>query len=415
MVLLLVAGFALAQEKNVKEAKNLIKGSKPDFKKAEQLMSAALTDASTKDDPETWNVAGLVQKQWYDEEYKKSFLRQPYDTASYYNSLLKMCEYFMKCDDLAQVPDAKGKVKNKYRKANAATIKTERTTLINGGVDAYNKNQSQEALDFFGMYVDIPNHPMFAEDIEMKTDSMIPEIAYYAELAAGRLDNNDAVLKYAPFAMKSKENGHFATELLANAYKAKGDTDKWIETLKLGIQQYPDYAFFFGHLIDYYTNNNKNEEAMKFADDMLAKDPNNPFYVYVKGYLYHNMYDPLKKEGKDAEATAALENALKFYEKTVQVDPNYAEAYSNMGLIYCLLAQDFSMTTTSDVNDAKYASEQAKLKAYYEKALPNYEKARALKPDQKPLWLQGLHRVYYNLGMGPQYEEMDQMISAGGN
>ena len=30
---------------------------------------------------------------------------------------------------------------------------------------------------------------------------------------------------------------------------------------------------------------------MQFADDMLAKDPNNTFYLYVKGYLYHNMKD----------------------------------------------------------------------------------------------------------------------------
>ena len=31
--------------------------------------------------------------------------------------------------------------------------------------------------------------------------------------------------------------------------------------------------------------------AMQFADEMLAKDPNNTFYLYVKGYLYHNMKD----------------------------------------------------------------------------------------------------------------------------
>lgn len=30
---------------------------------------------------------------------------------------------------------------------------------------------------------------------------------------------------------------------------------------------------------------------MQFADEMLAKDPNNTFYLYVKGYLYHNMKD----------------------------------------------------------------------------------------------------------------------------
>ena len=68
-------------------------------------------------------------------------------------------------------------------------------------------------------------------------------------------------------------------------------------------------------MIDYYSNNNKFDEAMQFADDMLAKDPNNTFYLYVKGYLYHNMKD--------------YEKAIEFYNKTIEVDPNYAEAYSN--------------------------------------------------------------------------------------
>lgn len=69
--------------------------------------------------------------------------------------------------------------------------------------------------------------------------------------------------------------------------------------------------------------------------------------------------------------------------KTIEVDPNYAEAYSNLGLIYCLQAQDFSEKATTDINDPKYKEDQATLKTFYEKAKPYYEKARELKPDQK--------------------------------
>ena len=142
---------------------------------------------------------------------------------------------------------------------------------------------------------------------------------------------------------------------------------------------------------------------------MLAKDPNNTFYLYVKGYLYHNQYSSLKEQKKEAEAAAALEKAIEFYEKTVAVDPNYAEAYSNLGLVYCLQAQDFSEKATTDVNDPKYKEDQATLKAFYEKAKPNYEKARQLQPDKKELWLNGLYRVYYNLQMGPEFEEIEKL------
>ena len=75
-----------------------------------------------------------------------------------------------------------------------------------------------------------------------------------------------------------------------------------------------------------------------------------------------------------------------------------------------LQAQDFSEKATTDINDPKYKEDQATLKTFYEKAKPYYEKARELKPDQKDLWLNGLYRVYYNLQMGPEFEEIEKLM-----
>ena len=186
-------------------------------------------------------------------------------------------------------------------------------------------------------------------------------------------------------------------EFVSTALKAEGDTAKWIVSLQEGVQKYPEHPFFFGNLIDYYSNSKKFDEAMAFADEMIAKDPSNPFNTYVKGYLYHNMED--------------YDKALEFYKKTIELSPDYAEAYSNIGLIYCLKAQDYSAKATSDVNDPKYAEDMAKLKTFYEEAKPYYEKARQLKPDQRELWLNGLYRVYYNLQMGPEYEEIEKLMN----
>ncbi len=36
-----------------------------------------------------------------------------------------MCKFYFKCDELAQIPNEKGKIKNKYRKSNSATILAE--------------------------------------------------------------------------------------------------------------------------------------------------------------------------------------------------------------------------------------------------------------------------------------------------
>ena len=396
MVLLLAAGFTFAQEKNVKEAKSIANEVKPNFAQAEKLINGALTNAETKDNAETWDVAGFIQKRINEKEMENAYLRNPYDTLKVYNSALNMCKYYFKCDELAQIPNEKGKIKNKYRKSNSAAILAARPNLINGGIQFFNLDKNKEALDFFATYVDVAINPMFEKENLLQTDTVLPQIAYYASLAAAKMEDYPSVLKYAPYAKEDKEVGKYAMEFISTALKAQGDTIKWIASLKDGIQKYPEHSFFFGHLIDYYSNNNKFDEAMQFADDMLAKDPNNTFYLYVKGYLYHNMKD--------------YDKAIEFYKKTIEVDPNYAEAYSNLGLIYCLQAQDFSEKATTDVNDPKYKEDQATLKVFYEKARPNYEKARELKPDQKDLWLNGLYRVYYNLQMGPEFDEIDKMM-----
>lgn len=397
MALLLVASFTFAQEKAVKEAKKIASAVTPDFAKADELINQALTNPETKDQAETWNVAGFIQKRKSEKEMENAYLRKPYDTLQVYNSALNMCKYYFKCDELAQIPNEKGKIKNKYRRANASAMLAERGNLINGGIQFFNENKNKEALDFFATYVDMAAHPMFEKENLLQTDTVLPQIAYYASLAAAKIEDYPNVLKYAPYAKEDKEVGKYAMEFISTALKAQGDTVKWIASLQEGLQKYPDHQFFFGHLIDYYSNNNKYDEAMKFADDMLAKDPNNVFYLYVKGYLYHNMKD--------------YDKAIEFYKKTIEVDPNYAEAYSNIGLIYCIQAQEFSEKSTSDVNDPQYKEDQATLRTYYEKAKPYYEKARELKPDQKDLWGTGLYRVYYNLQMGPEFEEIEKVMN----
>ena len=397
MVLLMAVSLSFAQMKNVKEAKSIASDVKPNFNQAEKLINEAIKNPETKDLPDTWDVAGFIQKRFIEEERdKKGVLKQPFDTLKAYNSILKMFEYYTKCDDLAQVPNEKGKIKNKYRKANASTILVERPNLINGGIQFFNLDKNKEALQFFATYVESASYPMLAEQNLAKTDTLLAQIAYYATLAADRVGDKDAIIKYAPAALDDKDGGKFAMQLMADAYKAKGDTAAWVKSLEEGILKFPGNDYFFANLVDYYTSSNQASKAMEFADRMLSTDANNKLYLYWKVYLYHNMKE--------------YDNAIEFYKKAIAADPEYAEAYSNVGLVYLMKAQDYADKATTDINDPKYAEAQATVKKFYEEAKPFYEKARALKPDQKDLWLQGLYRVYYNLNMGPEFEEIDKMM-----
>ena len=396
MVLLMVVSFAFAQQKNVRDAKTIANDVKPDFKKAVTLIDAALINPETMNDAATWDVAGLVQKRIVEEEMKNAYLNQPFDTVKAYNSVLAMYEYFLKADELAQIPDAKGKVKNRFRKTNAATMLAERGNLINGGIEYFNLNQPQNALKFFGTYVESASYPMLNEKGDLAvSDTLLPQIAYYAVLAASNSENPDMVIKYAPVAAKGKnvEEASTAMQLMSDAYKQKGDTQAWIQSLQDGIIAFPDNQFFFANLVDHYSSSNQPEKAMEFADNMLAKEPNNKLYLYVKAYLFHNMN--------------AFDDAMSYYAKAIAADPEYAEAYSNLGLVYIMKAQEAADAQSVDLNDSQ---SQATVKAFYQEAKVNLEKARQLKPDQKELWAPGLYRVYYNLNMEPEFLEIESIM-----
>ena len=58
----------------------------------------------------------------------------------------------------------------------------------------------KKALDFFATYVDIAANPMFEKENLLQTDTVLPQIAYYASLAAAKMEDYPNVLKYAPYA-----------------------------------------------------------------------------------------------------------------------------------------------------------------------------------------------------------------------
>ncbi|KAA6325184.1 hypothetical protein EZS27_025573 [termite gut metagenome] len=195
--LLMAVSFSFAQVKNVKDAKSIVNGSDPDFTKAESLIEAALVDPTTKDEPNTWNVAGYVQKKINEKELESAYLKKPYDTLKVYNSSYRMIQYFLKCDELAQIPNEKGKIKNSYRKTNAPILLIERPNLINGGVQYFNLNDNKKALEFFSNYIDLATVLMLEKENLLKQDTIIPQVAYYACLVAARIEDYPSIFKYA--------------------------------------------------------------------------------------------------------------------------------------------------------------------------------------------------------------------------
>ena len=243
VALLFGAFTASAQLSVVKEAKSLKK--KP--AEAAKVLEAALTNPETANDPNTWQLAGDFQKAMYDEENMKMYLPDgKADTNKLYNSLVKLFEYYLKCDEVEQAGIANGTIKKaKLRKKNAATLLQLRPNLVNGGVEAFNVNDFAKAQKYFGLYVDVIENPMFADQAAvLKADTLNLIYANYAAMAAGMRDPKDAeaVIKYGNIGKLSDSEGWRSLMFMADIYgnKETGDSIKWLEVIKEGSERFPE-------------------------------------------------------------------------------------------------------------------------------------------------------------------------------
>ena len=395
-----------AQNKILKQAQGILNMPEgADLNAANNLIQQAMVNVHTKDNPDTWNVAGQIQQKFYMKEAEKLYIGQPYDTVAFFGSLSKMCEYFIKCDELEQQPNEKGNVVVKYRPANKEQVYTNRPNLLNGGIFHYNKGQFREAHNVFSQYIATAASPLLAEyNITPETDEYMTDVAAYYSVQAG-LQTGDYALAMTNIDMAklSKDPAMVSSiyRLEAQTYLSMGDSVKWLELLKAGVERAPEDQYYYSNLLSYYVDNDKNDELMAFADEMVAKNPQ-PIFRYVKGYLYQTMKE--------------YDKAIEEYKIVIEQDSTYASAYTNLGKCYSDLAQQVSDASTSlNFRSKAYKASQEKMKDYYRLALPVYEKLRSLDdgtdPERRTAWTSGLYNCYYILNMGKELEEIERLMN----
>ena len=396
VALMFGAMVASAQVSVVKEAKSM----KKDPAAAAKVLEAALTNPETANDPNTWQLAGDLQKAIYDEENMKLYVPGGQaDMPKMYNAMMKMFEYYLKCDEVEQAAVANGTVKKaKLRKKNAETLLKVRPNLGNGGVEAFNVNDYESAQKYFGLFVDVTENPMFADQAAaLKADTLNSLYANYAAMAATMREPKDiaSVIKYGNIGKENAAEGWRSLMFMAEVYgKEQVDSVKWLETIKDGAARFPEQDYFVGNIMDYYLQRGMVDEGLAQIDQLLTANEK-PYFLFVKGVLLY--------EKKDY---AAAHEAL---DKVIALGGDLAaEAYAKKGDIYFFPAQSIvEENSTLNIDDPKYNANESKIKEAYEQAKPFYEKAKELEPDNKSIWGQQLLRVYWALNKA-EYEALEK-------
>ncbi|GAP72547.1 TPR-domain containing protein [Candidatus Symbiothrix dinenymphae] len=399
----LICTSSFAQQKVVRTVKNDLKYEKPNFGELRTQIKGALENPETANSAEAWFLAGDVENKAFDAECVKLRIGQndKVNVDVMYTALDASTAFFLKADELDQLPNAKGKVKPKFRKQIKGILQANRQYYINAGSYFHEKENYAKAYDNFKFYGDIPTLPMFEGDKTMKddlaTDTNAVKIRYFAGVSASLLHEHDKAIAI----YDQLKNLHFPEEVemyqrLALEYIGKGDSASYEGALKLGAERFPAESFFLLNLINIQINNNRSDEAIEYLNKAIVADGQNAQFYDVLGLVYERKND--------------VPQAIVNIEKALAISPDNADALSHLGRLYYNKGVE-QRGEADKINDPKkYADAMKAVEAIFRQALPYFEKAYQLNnKDSDAIF--ALRNIYYALKDNANYEKWDKIYS----
>ncbi len=179
------------------------------------------------------------------------------------------------------------------------------------------------------------------------------------------------------------------------AEKQLGDTVRAIEVLKMGRVRFPNELSLLLEEAQLYLDMGETEKLQQSLTEAIVQDPTNANLYFLLGKTYDDQKD--------------IETAEKYYVKATEVNPEFFEAYYNIGAIYVNKAAEFQSKANDLPLDAQKEYEELNAQAdkNLELAVPWLEKSLELNPDDT-YTLAALKEAYARLKMNDKLQELNK-------
>lgn len=320
----------------------------------------------------------------------------PYDTVGLYDAIMNAIECGVACDEFDNQPNEKGKVKPKFHNANGERLYASRFHLINGGIYYQNSDQAK-AYKFLATYVDSNDYPLFAEQDKSK-DASLTQMAYYASRFAYLQNDFKNAEKYADIAMKDASVANEALQLkmvaMQSQLKTHADSVEYVNKLKTLYAKDENNEVVFSTICSMLSSLNQKEEADKFIEEKLAKNPND--------------FNALALRGQAKVGERKWDEAIADLTKASEIKPDNVAVLGLIGNSYMYKAQEAAEKASAKGGVIPKAAEDV-IVGVYKQAIEYLEKARDLDKDMqfKPFWAYSLYTCCYRI-----YGEDDQRTKA---
>ncbi|PST83793.1 hypothetical protein C7T94_10535 [Pedobacter yulinensis] len=327
------ASIAFAQKSEITQAKNawnlfqISAGNNSvaldkklnDLKAGLQHAEAATVHEKTKTAPDAWSHKALFAS-----------AIAVVDTVNLQNS-----ESFQKVAEEALAKTKELDTKNAEKEAIATAEVNIQNAVKVRAYTAYNKKDYKNAQKYFEQIT----------AINPKDTAMFKNAAVMASLVQ---DYPAAIANYKKYAAfntaDAKETYSEMVNLSMNHLK---DTAAAVAIAKEAAAKFPTDDYFVQVETQYYINKGDIAKSEEMIDKLLAKNPNNSMYQYLKGDVYYkqalaaqaakNKIDIKKTKeiaAADKKLVGLIDQALPYYKKAAELDPKNRAALESLQQIY---------------------------------------------------------------------------------
>ncbi|NPA42489.1 MAG: tetratricopeptide repeat protein [Chlorobi bacterium] len=203
--------------------------------------------------------------------------------------------------------------------------------------------------------------PKFINPRKEKTENKRPELIANMLYVLSKMGRDEEAYQLIQKAKAEQPNNVDLLIAEANYYQKKGDTKKFAEAMAKAVELDPQ-----------------------------------PDYAYNAAIGYLNLKD--------------YEKARKYFNKTIQIDPNYKNAYFGLALVELAGEEELIKELDANLyNDRKYRELKAKQHEMYRRAIPYLEKYYQLDPNDKEA-VRMLKLMYLELEMMDKANEMKKKL-----
>lgn len=387
----------------VKKAKSYAMAETPDFAAARASIEQALEAAQT---AEAYYWGGMIGYQELLQENYNQMMGKGANQAKAGLAVLESYQYWIKADELAQVP-----VLNK--KGVEVPTDPKMRGMIAKKMLEYYKNQElvkygiylNEQRDFAGAYqafmthISIPDLALMQDpklQKEMPRDTTYEQYKYYAAIFAVQSEMHPEAIAL----LEQMKNGTYepisVNQFLYQEYVALKDTAHFVQTLQDAVGRFPAEPWFLQNLINYYIFSGQEETAVSYLSQAIEREPNVAQYHLIKGNLEENLkhYDVAMVE----------------FDEALRCDPNLADAMAGKGRVFYNQAVKLNEDAAMISDNKAYQEALAEMNEVFRKSLPFFEEAHRMAPEDRT-YMQILKSLYYRFHMNAEYEAINAELN----